>query len=139
MADANALAAFFESNDYHDWHGLRVTDADPDAGRAVVEISSRDELMNPDGTLHGGATATLVDVTCGAAIRSTFDHPADISMATVDLDVTYLRPATEDVRAVGDVSRVGTSIAAAEVEVTSVAPDGERKTVATGSGTYLRR
>ncbi|MFB6170203.1 MAG: PaaI family thioesterase [Haloarculaceae archaeon] len=139
MADAAALAEFFESNSYHDWHGLRVTDADPDDGRAVLVLPFRAELANDDGLLHGGATATLVDVACGAAIRSTFDRPDDVSMATTDLDVTYLRPATGDVRAVGRVERVGASMAAARTEVTSVAPGGERKTVATGSATYLRR
>lgn len=139
MADAAALAEFFESNSYHDWHSLRVTDADPETGRATLELSFREELANDDGILHGGATATLVDVTCGAAIRSTFDHPSDISMATADLDVTYLRPASGDVRAVGEVDRVGSAMAAARTTVTAVAPDGERKTVATGSATYLRR
>lgn len=139
MADAEALAAFFEANSYHNWHSLRVVDADPDAGQAVLEIEFREELANTNGTLHGGATATLVDVACGAAIRSTFDHPGDASIATSDLDVTYLRPATGDVRAVGEVERVGSSMAAARTEVTAIAPDGERKAVASGSATYLRQ
>jgi len=87
--------------------------------------------------MHGGVTATLIDVAGGVAIGSTFESHEDRPfMATTNLDINYLRPITDTAHATAEVVRVGSSAAIAQVDVESTTPDGERKQVAIGTVTY---
>lgn len=132
--DAETLQARVRSNEFHDRRGFSVDAAEP--GRVVVSMPRRDDLTNFSGDVHGGVLASLVDTASALAIRSTFEDPWTPGLATTDLSVTYVRPARSTVRAEAEVVRVGGSLAVSTVEVTGVAPDGERKVVATGRTTY---
>ncbi|MBK8173019.1 MAG: PaaI family thioesterase [Sandaracinaceae bacterium] len=44
------------------------------------------------GVLHGGVITTLIDATCGAAVFA--ELRAAIAIATLDLRIDYLKPAT---------------------------------------------
>ncbi|MFB6192109.1 MAG: PaaI family thioesterase [Haloarculaceae archaeon] len=112
------------------WLGVTVEEREP--GRIVLSLPARGELRNPGGALHGGVLATLIDHAGGAALRTELDRPSETPHASTDLNVSYLRPATSDLRAEARTLRVGASVAVVSVEVTSVAPDGERKAVAAG-------
>jgi uncharacterized protein (TIGR00369 family) len=63
------------------------------------------------GVLHGGAVTTLVDTVCGAALMASLDKL--IAVATLDLRIDYLRPATpeKDVLATAEVYRMTRQIA----------------------------
>lgn len=126
---------FFEEGTFNDWLGLRVDEYG--GGQAVLSVEYEDFKQNPGNVLHGGVTATLIDVAGGIAIGSTFDGENPM-MATTNLDIQYLRPITNDAEATAEVVRVGSSNAVARVEVESTAPEGDRKIVATGSVTYQR-
>jgi uncharacterized protein (TIGR00369 family) len=65
-----------------------------DTGRATFTVESGEHLYNPIGSVHGGVLATLLDSALGCAVHSTL--PAGVGYTTVDLNVTYLRPATKD-------------------------------------------
>jgi len=65
-----------------------------DAGRAVFTIDPGEHLYNPIGSVHGGILATLLDSALGCAVHSKL--AAGIAYTTVDLAVTYVRPATRD-------------------------------------------
>lgn len=132
--DAETLQARVRSNEFHDRRGFAVEEAA--AGRVVVSMPRSDALTNFSGDLHGGVLASLIDTASALAIRATFDDPWAPGLATTDLSVTYVRPARSDVRAEATVVRVGESLAVSDVDVTGVAPDDERKTVATGRTTY---
>jgi uncharacterized protein (TIGR00369 family) len=67
---------------------------------------------NPDtGVLHGGAITSLIDATCGLAMFMTLASPMRI--ATLDLRIDYLRPATPglDVVARAECYRVAHEVA----------------------------
>lgn len=106
-----------------------------DAGRVVLRIPYDESLANPprpDGQrpLHGGLVATAVDVAGISAVGSAYDDGAGTT--TVDLNVSYLRPATDDLLATGEVVRAGRSLGVARVSVESATPDGETVEVAAG-------
>ncbi len=126
---------FFPDGTFNDWVGLRVEEYDD--GEVVLAVDYEGFKRNPGDVMHGGVTATLVDVAGGVAIGSTFEDRADRpSMATTNLDINYLRPVTDTAHATAEVVRVGSSTAVAQVDVESTAPDGERKQVAIGTVTY---
>ncbi len=54
-------------------------------GRCVCELTVAEEHANPQGTLHGGLTATLVDVVTTAALLSTERALPGVS---VDMNIT---------------------------------------------------
>ena len=140
-ADAAAeMQAFVDRHGYLSWLGVTVEEAE--RGRLVMSIPYDEKLVNPDpeGTavVHGGITATLVDTASGFVLRTTFDDPAEAALTTTDLNVSYLRPATGDLRAEAEVVRAGGSMGVTEVTVTSDRPDdGEAPTeVAVGRASY---
>lgn len=123
---------FFVDGTFNDWVGLRVEEYGD--GRVVMAVDREDYKDNPGGIMHGGVTATLIDVAGGLAIGSTYE--GDPMMATTSLDVDYLRPITDTAYATAEVVRIGSATGIARVDVESTAPDGERKQVAIGTVTY---
>ena len=105
-----------------------------DDGVVVGRVPYDEKLTDPFGVISGGVVATLVDVASGAAPRRTFEDPDAGFLATVDLDVTYLNPATGDLGAEVIVAHAGGSVGVTEAEVTS--PDGEPTPVAVGTTAY---
>lgn len=124
---------FFADGTFNDWLDLEVEEFGD--GRVVLSVDFEEFKQNPGGVLHGGVTATLIDVAGGIAISST-EAGADAFMATTNLNVHYLRPITDTAYATAEVVRVGSSSAIAEVDVHSRSPDGERKQAAVGTVTY---
>lgn len=114
-------------------HGYEVVDAD--VGRVVMAMPRREWMINPMGNIAGGVIADLIDQACAPAILSALGEWPD-KFETTELNVSYVRPATEELRAEADVVRIGDSLAVTEVEVTGQSPDGDRKVVATGRVTY---
>ncbi|UPV72883.1 PaaI family thioesterase [Halorussus limi] len=139
-ADATAeMQAFVDRHGYLSWLGVTVESVE--RGRLVMSVPYDEKLVNPDpdGTpvVHGGIAATLVDTASGFALRTTFEDPAEAALTTTDLNVSYLRPATGDLRAEAEVVRAGGSMGVTEVTVTSERPDGEGATeVAVGRASY---
>jgi len=71
--------------------GMKEAAARPGEGYAEVRLDVTPQVMNPHGVVHGGALATLVDGSVGAALRTVVDPSAMYS--TVELKINYLRPA----------------------------------------------
>lgn len=118
------------------WLGIDIVEEGD--GRVLLELPHRRELTNRDGeTIHGGVIATLIDNAAGAAVRTTFESPETTRHATVELNLSYLRPATGDLRAEAEVRRRGSSIASIQIDVDGQLPDGEWKTVAVGRASYF--
>lgn len=138
--DAESLACrdpgnFFPDGTFNDWLGLTVETYDE--GEVVLSVEFEEFKQNPGGILHGGVTASLIDVAGGMAIGTTVEGEQGV-MATTNLDVHYLRPITDTAYATAEVVRIGRSNAIAHVEVESTAPSGETKQVAIGTVTYQR-
>ncbi|MBN9635263.1 MAG: PaaI family thioesterase [Actinobacteria bacterium] len=82
--------------------------------------------------VHGGAIATLADVTVMAAAWSTELAPESLRGVTISMSVQYLAPArSTDLIAVGRVLHRGKSLVHCEVEITSPGGDPVAKAVGT--------
>lgn len=136
------LQAYIENHhEFLSWLGTTVENVDE--GTMTMAIPYDSKLTNtrrgngdrqPD--IHGGVAATLLDTTGAMALRTTFDDHLAGNIATINLSVNYLRPATGDLRATADVVRAGSSIGVSAVVVESTTPDGQTREVATGQGAY---
>ena len=87
-------AAFGEYIPHNRALGLRFVDHAP--GVAWIKQPYDEKLVGNSDTrvLHGGAISSLLDSTCGAAVFIKMPEPTRI--ATLDLRIDYLRPATPD-------------------------------------------
>lgn len=87
------------------------------AGRSRLRMQVRPDFLNSRGTLHGGVLSSLVDLAIGMAIRGD-ERGGGPRRATVDLNVTFLRPIRQGLVAVeGWVLRRGRTMASGEAEV----------------------
>jgi uncharacterized protein (TIGR00369 family) len=140
-----ALQHYFDTqHEFLSWLGVEVEALGQ--GRAVMSIPYRSKLTNvpwrgaEEGERHpiqGGVASTLIDVVGGMALRPYLDDPLEDGMATINLNVNYLRPAAGDLRAEAEVIRAGRSVGVSEVLVTGATPgDGEPRAVAHGTGAY---
>lgn len=141
--DLQELVQYF-IDDHHEflsWIGTTVDNVDD--GTMTMSIPYDEKLtntrLNANGEradIHGGIAATLIDTTGGLALRTELEDPFSASIATINLNVNYLRPATGDLSATADVIRAGGSVGVSEVAVESTTPDGTTREVATGQAAY---
>ena len=128
MTDVNRR--FLEDHDH--LRGLGISIEEQSEGYVRLSLPFDDSLANPGtGVMQGGVVATLIDHAGGAAIRTTLEDPAATPHASTELNVSYVRPASDDLLAEASVVRSGSSMGVVEVEVTSE-HEGERKAVAVG-------
>ncbi|MBZ6494790.1 PaaI family thioesterase [Natrinema longum] len=142
--DLESMLQYFleENQEFLSWLGTNVDNVGD--GTMTMSIPYDEKLTNirpsadadEQGDLHGGVAATLIDTVGGLVLRTAMDDPFDVRIATINLNVNYLRPATADLVATADVIRVGGSVGVSEITVESTAPDGETKPVAIGQGAY---
>lgn len=113
------IEGVFQELPFLDLLGIEVTVAED--GHAEGRLEMRRELSsNPGKTIaHGGVTFALADTVGGAAIVSEALAPTP----TIDMRVDYLRPATKDLYAEGDVVRHGRTSAVVDVSVWDEADD----------------
>ena len=90
------LLAFAKDFPFFNLVGFEVLDCGP--GWSKCQIRLRPELHNPNGVLHGGVIATLIDASLTQAMLMTDEYQVvrdtKGAMSTVDLHVKYLRPIT---------------------------------------------
>ncbi|MFB6270146.1 MAG: PaaI family thioesterase [Halobacterium sp.] len=139
--DAEDAAAFIQS--YVDDHGfLSFLDLDVESagdGEMTLRVPYDEKLTNHgagEGNVHGGIAATLIDTAGGLAVRTALEEPVGSGVATIDLNVSYLRPARGDLVAEAEVVRVGSTVGVAEVTVTAEEADGDAEEVAVGRGSF---
>jgi uncharacterized protein (TIGR00369 family) len=103
-------------------------------GRAVVTASSSEEHLNPEGTVHGGIAATLLDTCMGLAVRSMLEK--GYALTTLEFKITFLRPITKEtgaLRAEGTLLTCGRRVGAAEGRLT----DSSGRLLAHGTSTCM--
>ena len=102
-------------------------------GEAILRLKMRDELRQPHGLLHGGATASLIDTAMAFAVVSMLGEAEKAS--TVDLTVHYLRPVTSgEITCTAKVLRGGKKLLTVSAEVYNE----EEKQIATAISTYSK-
>ncbi|MBI4461307.1 MAG: PaaI family thioesterase [Acidobacteria bacterium] len=86
------------------------------AGQATLLLDIREEHLHPQGAVHGGVIATLVDTALGMALFTLV--PPQTRMATIEMSVNYLAAHRSGrLRAEARVLRLGRRIAVGEVDV----------------------
>jgi uncharacterized protein (TIGR00369 family) len=135
------IQSHVDDHGFLSWLGVQVDAVD--AGHVVMRVPYSDDLTNPrlsgvenGRTVHGGVAATLIDTAGGLCVRSDLSDPLAGGVATIDLNVSYLRPATSGMVATADAIRVGRTVGVAEVTVESTTETGEQGEVAVGRGSY---
>lgn len=94
--------------------GISVEELRRDYAR--VSLPWRAELNQPQGLMHGGAIATLIDTVVAPAIGTAYATPRHFS--PIEMSVRYLGPVRkEDLVAEGWVTRRGKRVVFCEVEV----------------------
>ncbi|WP_227356739.1 PaaI family thioesterase [Haladaptatus salinisoli] len=137
MTEPESFQAFIDAHGYLSWLDLRVETVEE--GYLEMRIPYDEKLLNPVGnpkTIHGGIAATLVDTASGFVLRTVFDDPANARLATTDLNVSYLRPASDDLLAEATVVRAGNSMGVVEVTVRTTDADGEPTEAVVGRSSY---
>jgi len=80
----------FAAVPYAKFLGLKLGDVA--AGQVSVHLDVRDELLQNQGVVHGGAIASLIDTASAFAVLSQIDLTERVT--TTDLTIHYLRPIT---------------------------------------------
>ena len=93
--------------------GFELDEAEP--GRVVFALQPGEHHYNPNGVVHGGIAAALLDTAAGCAVTSLL--PYGVTCATLELKVNYIRSltaASPRVSCVGSVLHLGRRSAVAE-------------------------
>ncbi|KAF7840198.1 acyl-coenzyme A thioesterase 13 [Senna tora] len=95
-------------------NGLKVDLIEP--GRVICSMKIPQRLLNSGNALHGGATATLVDLVGTAAFRSSGAPQLGVS---VEINVSYLDAAfaDEDIEIEAKTLRVGKAVGVVSVDL----------------------
>ena len=102
-------------------------------GTAVMRMPMKDELRQPYGLLHGGATASLIDTTTAFAVVSVTTR--EEKCTTVDLTVHYLRPVIDETTiCTATIVRAGKRLITVSAEV----HNEQGKMIATALSTYAK-
>ena len=121
----------FQTNHFPRLLGIEIDSIEPSRARLSVEV--RQELLQLQGVMHGGAIASLIDTAVAFAIISV-SEPQD-RFTTVEMKVNYLSAIREG-RVVADARliRDGRRIIVADCDVF----DSQGRLVAKGLLTYIR-
>jgi uncharacterized protein (TIGR00369 family) len=103
-------------------------------GRVVVAAHPSEEYLNPEGTVHGGLAATLLDTCMGLAVRSMLEK--GFGSTTLEFKISFIRPIKQDIgqiTAEGLVLNCGRTVGTAEGRIT----DAKGRLLAHGTTTCL--
>jgi uncharacterized protein (TIGR00369 family) len=84
-------------------------------GEAIVRCIPDESFYNPMGLIHGGLLCVLMDTAMGIAVQTKL--PADTAGASIELKVSFLKPAPADgteLEVRGHALQVGRSVAFSE-------------------------
>jgi uncharacterized protein (TIGR00369 family) len=103
-------------------------------GRAVTKLRTGERHLNPNGTVHGGAVSTLVDVSMAEALATITGE--DESPVTIEIKVNYLEPGKPGtLTSTAQVRKGGKRVTIVEAEVVQEEDD---EVIALAIGTYTR-
>jgi len=109
--------------------GIRLVRIHKDG--VTIDCKLRPELMNAQGVLHGGVTATMADAAVGIAITTRVGRPA---ATTVEMKLNYLRPvAGGKITARSTILRMGSTLCVGRVDLF----DDAKERVAAALVTYM--
>lgn len=122
------ILELYQDSHYAHLTGIKIVAIGP--GKFITEMTVEKSNLNMAGTLHGGATATMLDVCMGMACFT-----KGVKVVTGNINVSYLSAgrAGDKIIAVGQVIRSGKTAFFAEASF----EDEKGKIIAKGTGTYF--
>jgi uncharacterized protein (TIGR00369 family) len=116
--------------------GLEIVDFGP--RWAKCQFKGRSELENPNGMIHGGILATLIDATITQALLMTDEYQlvrdTKGTLSTIDLHVKYLRPAQHGrITCQADIVHLGKRV----IHAQAVVRDEANKELALGTASLI--
>ncbi len=109
--------------------GMDIEDVEP--GEAIAAIVINENLLNPNGVVHGGVLFTMVDTAMGMATMTVLEEGQ--LCASIEIQMRFLRSAGGGrLEAHATVIRQGRRVVSLESRVR----DGDGVLVATGAGTF---
>lgn len=125
-----AIADLLNNSPFYLYMNMRVVEAG--GGKSKLVMETKNDMKNLYGTLHGGATATLLDSSCGIAIGTLLNEGEIV--VTVDMRINYTASVSAGTLiGRGEVIHKGTKTGIASAEIT----DQEGNLVAAGMSTHL--
>jgi len=119
---------------FRKWLGINYDSMEDD--RAEISLTVTDEMRNQRGVVQGGVIASVIDVAMGTAAGGGNYDTRKRPLATLELKVNYLSPATGDrLSATADVVRMGSRAIVVKCDVFR----GDGEICATGLGTFMIR
>ena len=113
-------------------HSLAIKVVRKHRDGVTVECPLREELLNSNGVLHGGVTASIADEAAWHALLH--EYKGHTEMTTTELKVNYLRPMTgKKVLARAYVLRAGKTLGVTRVDLF----DSQKKLSAVAVVTYM--
>lgn len=122
------ILELYRDNHYAHLTGIKIVGIGE--GKFIAEMVVEKSNSNMAGTLHGGATATLIDVCMGMACFT-----KGVTVVTGNINTSYLAPgrAGDKIIAVGQVIRSGKTAIFAEASL----EDEKGQIIAKGTGTFF--
>lgn len=112
---------------------LRLELGELSDGQVSIHLDVRDELLQNQAVVHGGAIASLIDTASAFAVLTQIE--IDQRVTTTDLTIHYLRPvATGRMTATARIVRGGRRLFVLSVDVTN----DQQVLVATAVTTYIK-
>lgn len=122
------ILELYQHNSYAHLTGIKIVALGP--GKLIAEMDVDKHNSNMAGTLHGGATATLLDVCMGMAC---FTKGSIVVSGNINVSYLAAGKVGDKVTAVGQVIRAGRTAFFAE----ACLEDAKGKIIAKGTGTFF--
>ncbi|GEM_PF-356243 len=122
------ILGLYEKNYFGNYIGSRLMSLG--SGKAVIRLTAENSKTDTYDTLHGGAVATLADISMGLACIT-----KGIVAVTGNINISFLAAgeAGNEITAVGKVNKTSKKVFFAETSIT----DENGKLIATGTGTFF--
>ena len=118
--DFESAKQLFDRTTLHGTLGLTLEELTPGYARIRLK-TSRVTLGGVNGSVHGGVLAAMVDIAMLRAMLPLL-RKSERAAGTIDLNITYLRPATGDyIDAIAQVLRKGRTTMVTEVTIQDLA------------------
>ncbi len=109
--------------------GMDIEEVEP--GHAIARLEVSEDLLNPNGVVHGGVLFTMVDTAMGKATMTSLEEGQ--RCASIEIQMRFLRPVSAGkLEADTTVIRRGRKITHLESRIR----DSDGVLVAIGAGTY---
>ncbi|WP_085993071.1 PaaI family thioesterase [Oceanobacillus senegalensis] len=79
----------FENSPY--WKHMGISFKKLESGKVIIHMPVKNQLMNSNNVIHGGAITSLLDSVIGATIRSS----KKVRLATITLTTNFIKPVSE--------------------------------------------